>query len=204
MKKNKLALLLSFVMLISSFTGCSKSKSKTEVNDGGKTPVVTEKQLPPGEEFKADFGKEFVYEKKNFTVEFLELAKIKDVDDENGSIYALIFQATNNGDEERQIWMLDDFNIKLDDEQTDSSKIYNAYATSYCALVFSELGLQRYNASDDPLQPGDSIKGYVGFQVPDDWNIMTVEYKPDSSDSNDYITYQVSRNDIKYYEVPKS
>ncbi len=202
MKKNKLALVLSCIMLISSFTGCSNSKSKTEINEGGKK-AVSESQLPPGEEFKADYKKEFVYEKKNFAVEFLELAKIKDVEDEDGSVYALIFQATNNGDEERKIWMLDDFNIKLDDEQMDSKKIYNAYSTSYCALVFSPLGLQRYNASDEPLQPGETIKGYVALQLPDDWNIMTVEYKPDSAESNDYITYNVSRNDIKYYEVPK-
>lgn len=203
MKKNTIALMLSCVMLISSFTGCSDSKSKTEINEGGKPAVTTPSPLPPGEEFKADFGKEFVYEKKNFTVEFLELAKIKDVEDDDGSVYALVFQATNNGDEERQIWMLDDFNIKLDDVQTDSSKIYNAYATSYCALVFSPLGLQRYNASDEPLQPGATMKGYVALQLPDDWNIMTVEYKPNSADSNDYITYNVSKNDIKYYEVPK-
>ena len=204
MKKNKLALLLSCVMLVSSFTGCSNSKSKTEINEGGRPAVTSESQLPPGEEFKGDFGKEFVYEKKNFSVEFLELAKIKDVDDENGSVYALIFQATNNGDEERQIWMLDDFSIKLDEKETDSSKIYNAYSTSYCALVFSPLGLQRYNASDEPLKPGETIKGYVALQLPDDWNIMTVDYKPDSADSNDYITYNVSKNDIKYYEVPKN
>lgn len=192
MKKKILALALLSTLVLSSFAGCSKEKKTTVTTD--KNAVVTEapkKVLGPGEEFKANMGEEFKYEKKQMDIKFIEIAQTSAPAADGTVCYAFVFSATNNGKEDVNIWMLDDFKIKIDEKDVDREEMYSAISAASGAIAYPD-----YNRYDSAVKAGESIEGIVPFELKEDWKTMVVEYKPDSSNSNDYIVYEVSKSDV--------
>lgn len=190
MKKKILALALLSTLVLSSFAGCSKEKKTTVTTD--KNAVVTEapkKVLGPGEEFKANVGDEFKYEKKQMDIRFVEIGQTA-ADMTDGTVcYAFVFSAKNNGSEDVTIWMLDDFKISVDGKAVED--MYSAISAANGSIAYPDY--KRYDAT---LKTGESIEGIVPFEVNGDWEKMIIQYKPDSENSNDFITYEVLKEDV--------
>ena len=54
---------------------------------------------------------------------------------------------------------------------------------------------------DGTIEPGKSLTGYIPFEIKGDWMKLRLEYKPDTSRSNDYIVYDIAFEDVvKRYE----
>lgn len=198
MNKKILAAVLSLIMAAGCLTGCSKDKKKPHVtvNENGASSSEPEKVLEPGEEFKSELGKDFKYEKSSLDIRFEEIGQTSKVDGSGERCYALIFSTTNNSDKNLRIWMLDAFKISIDGKELSFSDTFSAISAANAAVKYSD-----YDKYDAEVEPGTSIKGYVPFQIKGDWIKMKIEYKPDTVNSNDYIVYEISNDDIvKKYE----
>lgn len=192
MKKKILAFTLLSVLTISSLAGCSdKKKTTVTTNQDAVVTQAPKKPLGPGEEFKANMGEEFKYEKKQMDIKFIEIAQTSAPAADGTVCYAFVFSATNNGKEDINIWMLDDFKIKIDEKDVDREEMYSAISAASGAIAYPD-----YNRYDSTVKAGESIEGIVPFELKEDWKTMVVEYKPDSSNSNDYIVYEVSKSDV--------
>ncbi len=190
MKKRIAILSLMCMLTISCAVGCNnKEKSKVTTNKNGA--VVTEKKvLEPGVEYTAKLGEEFNYEKKNIDIKFLEISQTVAAKDDTVN-YAFVFQASNNGSEDVTIWMLDDFKLTVDGKLLTYNEMFSALSAANGAMAYPD-----YKKYDATLAPGESITGFVPFQITGDWQNMIVEYTPDSENSNDYIHYEISHSDV--------
>lgn len=191
MKKRLSVLALAGIMALACMTGCDSNKDSSVKVIEPQTQKE-ETALPPGEEFKAVKGEDFVYEKMGLTVNFSEIALTSDYADNKGRYtYALVFSATNNGNETASIRVLDDFKISADGIDYDST-MYTALSTANAAHAYSG-----YSAYDADLEPGQTITGYVPFGIDTtDWKTMTVTYRPATGKSNDTIVYTVDRSEL--------
>lgn len=191
MKKRILVLILAASLTLMSVAGCSNKKSTTVTNEGAQT-AATEKVLPPGVEYTANVGEEFVYKNDNMSITFEEVDQTAETAADKSSCMALIFSATNNSDGDLKISMLDDFSVYLDGNEVTYDKLFTALSAANAALLYN--GMKRYDAE---IEKGKTVKGFVPFQIySDDWTEMVVQYKPDSANSNDYIKYTVNKADI--------
>jgi hypothetical protein len=193
MKKRTAAILLSGLMLAACMTGCKEKKpSTTAVVDSAvnqtQAPEVT---LPPGEKFEANKGENFLYEKAGLDINFVEVAMTSEEADNKGRYsYAFVFTAKNNSDAVRTITMLDEFAVSVDGVEKES--IFSAFSAAHGASVYPD-----YTRYDTEMNPGDEFTGFVPFCIDSqDWSKMTIKYKPDSKNSNDYIVYNVDRSEV--------
>ena len=190
MKKRIAILTLICMLTVSCAAGCN-SKGKTKVTTNKDGAVVTEKKvLEPGVEYTAKLGEEFNYEKKNIDIKFVEIGQTVAAKDDTVN-YAFIFQATNNGSEDVTIWMLDDFRLTVDGKLLTYDEMFSALSAANGKMAYPD-----YTNYDATLAPGESITGYVPFEITGDWQNMIVEYTPDSENSNDYIRYEISHSDV--------
>lgn len=190
MKKRIAILSLICMLTISSAAGCN-DKKKTKVITNTDGAIVTEKKvIEPGVEYTAKLGEEFKYEKKNIDIKFLEIAQTVESKKDTAN-YAFVFQATNNGSEDITIWMLDDFRITVDGKLLTYDEMFSALSAANAAMVYPD-----YKKYDSKLASGESITGFVPFEITGDWQNMILEYTPDSENSNDYIRYEVSHSDV--------
>lgn len=195
MKKRFTLLAVAGFMTVACLTGCGNKNNSTKVIKSDtnyvtqQAPAVT---LPPGEEFTAQKGEEFTYEKTGLDVIFTEISLTSDSQDSKGRYsYALLFKATNNGTAKTEVNMFDDFKISADGKEYDS-KMFSAISAANGALAYP--GCARYGAE---LEPGDSIEGFIPFSIDTiDWKTLTVTYKPDRVNSNDTIVYTVDRSEL--------
>lgn len=196
MNKRIPALVLSCLMVLACATGCEKKIESTKVISSPDA-AVTQKVLDPGVEYNSELGSVFTYEKKNIDITLIEISKTsKKTDSEGMCCYALFFKAKNNGSEDIDINVLDDFNISTNSEKA-VDKLFSAISAANAALTY-----QGYTRYDTILKPGEEFMGFVPFQAPEDWTEMRVAYKPDLMNSNDYIVYNLTSNMVlnKYEE----
>lgn len=193
MKKRTMALVLAGLMIMACTAGCDKKKSSTTIVDSEtkhtEAPVVT---LAPGEKFKANKGENFTYEKAGLDINFVEMAMTSDEPDNKGRYsYAFVFKAKNNSDEIRTITMLDDFEVSVDGVEY-KSDIFSAFSAAHGASAYPD-----YTRYDTEMNPGDEFTGFVPFCIDkNEWEKMTVTYKPDSKHSNDSIVYTVDKGEV--------
>ncbi len=193
MKKKILALVLLSAMVLTGVTGCKDKDKKTTVKTDGNVVVTTAPSKPtaPGEEFKSAMGEEFNYEKYKMNIKLVELGQTAPSATDGTTCYAFVFSTKNNSDKDIKLWMLDDFAIELDGVAVEWEDMYSAFSTANAALAYE--GYSRY---DSTLEAGKSIEGIVPFQVSGPWEKMKIEYKPNSDLSNDYIVYELTKDDV--------
>ncbi|MDO5560394.1 MAG: DUF5067 domain-containing protein [Oscillospiraceae bacterium] len=192
MKKKIFIIALALSLTMMSAAGCGSKKVTTVTNEGAQT-TIAQKVLPPGVEYTADIGKEFIYENENISITFEEIDQTSKPAQDGRTCMALIFSAVNNSDKAITITMLDDFKVFLDGTEITFDKLFSAVSAATATQLLE--GMTRYDAT---IEKGESIKGFVPFQVyGQDWTTMVVQYKPDAENSNDYIKYEVKKSDIK-------
>ncbi len=192
MNKKILSAVLSLIMAAACLTGCSdKEKTKVTVNKDGISSSEAKKVLDPGVEYTAQIGKDFKYEKGNLDIRFEEIGQTSRVDGAGERCYALVFTATNNSDKNLRIWMLDAFKVSIDEKELSFNETFSAISAANAVGKYPD-----YDRFDAEVEPGKSITGYVPFQVKGDWIKMKIEYKPDTVNSNDYIVYEITNDDV--------
>lgn len=192
MNKKIVAAFLSMIIAAGCLTGCSgDKKTKVTVNKNGVVTSEPEKVLDPGEEFKSKLGEEFNYEKGNLNICFKEIGQTSRVDGSGERCYALIFNITNNSDKNLRVWMLDGFKVSIDGKELSFNETFSAISAANAAIKYSD-----YKKYDGDVAAGESLEGCVPFQVKGDWSKMQITYLPDTHNSNDYIVYEVSSDDV--------
>jgi len=198
MNRRIAASLASLLIAAACLTGCSsdKDKVKVTVNTGSPAAVEEVKDLGPGEEFSGSLGQEFDYEKSSLKVSLDEVGQTSPVTADGTRDYVFLFTAVNNSDKPVDMWMLDAIQLSIDGVELPFSDTFSAISAANAAMQYSE-----YQKFDGTIEPGESLTGYIPFEIKGDWMKMKLEYKPDTVHSNDYIVYDIAFEDVvKRYE----
>ncbi len=195
MKKRVPALLIAGLMIAVCAAGCGdKKNASTVVLD--EMPVKQEetvKVIKPGIDYSVNLGEDFLYETANVNIQLTEVAQTSVNADYNGKYpYAMVFTAKNNGSSELFINMIDDITVEIDGTIYYGEELFTAMSAASAATRYTDCG--RY---DSTLEAGKEIKGYVPFALPsEDWNNMTIRYKPDPKNTNDCIIYTIEKSQL--------
>lgn len=191
MNRRLMASAMALLMAAACMTGCSKKNDvKVTVNSSGGS-AVQKKELGPGKEFSGKLGENFKYEESNMDVRLVELGQTAPVDADGVRQYAFLFTAVNNSDKDIRIWMLDSIKVAIDGKEIPFESTFSAVSAANAAIKYGE-----YTRFDDTIKAGESFTGYIPFEIKGDWLNMRLEYKPDSENSNDYIVYDFTTEDV--------
>lgn len=196
-----LAVLASLAVL-TSLSGCT-SKSDTSQNDNDKVVYYDSEEnlyLTPNEEEQKAKENAVITEGKlntpaqvsDFSINVKSVISLgirnpNETRNYSAERMAVKVEITNNTSEYAEISSLSDFTVKADGQEFDSADIETPKTAASMIDDFQFL--------PDEIEAGQTVSGYLAFEVSNGWKDMVISYDPKTKDDNyDAVEYKITRD----------
>jgi hypothetical protein len=178
-----------------SITACSNTD---DMNDDGKKANATTSMLK-GKDYVAQQGENFQYDNGKFVVSLNKVYSLEQTgDSSNKTLIALEMTTKNNSGSDRILSGLKNFTTTVDGNET--------------GTPLSVLGLVDFNhyfgadmiINEETVKNGDTKTFIMPTEVPNNFETLTVSFKPYVNFSNDTVSFTIKKeNCVKLPDNPE-
>lgn len=201
-RKRTAALLCSVMLCAAAMTGCNDNSSQNDSGNSIYYPTVPESRVDPnekGEVLTAKVGEVANYKDK-VTAKITKVVELDNSASDSGRILLAEMEITNLSTGTLDCTVLSHFGAFIGGEkQTDiiADLAASIFARRYYTTIDSDL--QSFNT---PIQPDETVTGYVYMRVPTDFEGLQLTYIPYQYYSNDAIHFSITEADLEHFTQP--
>lgn len=185
-----------------ALTGCASKGGTTDSQPVAGTvysPAIPDNPVDddvPGAETDSAIGELVTFQDK---VD-ITLDQVVEVDDVNKAEYRVLcaeFTIKNNSDKVVDCSTLTHFGSIIDGNEA-KAPVRDVQAAVVARKYYTTIGSDM-ESLNQPIQPGETAKGYVYILAPSAWTEMKLVYTPFKYYSNDYIVFTLEEGKFNHY-----